>query len=219
MNRMLAQISVVAISILLLASVTFAAPQQMILGVGTTGDVLFTNTGGNNVNFVFTGDCGEGGNNCLSGNAYYQTNVGNYSMWMTGGPPTLGAPTGNVYPVNMNGSTINFAATAGSFFLDGTITLDQVAGGTHTPTFNGLLSISSTNLPGYAQGQKSEIDFTINLGSNGTLEQVYAGSVTTTSGYLSSGEVPPSVPEPGSILLFGSGVLGFAGLVRRKLHF
>ncbi len=30
---------------------------------------------------------------------------------------------------------------------------------------------------------------------------------------------PPPVPEPGGILLFGSGVLTFAGVVRRKLHF
>ncbi len=34
---------------------------------------------------------------------------------------------------------------------------------------------------------------------------------------LYSGSAPPSTPEPGSILLFGTGVLGLAGVLRRKL--
>ena len=29
----------------------------------------------------------------------------------------------------------------------------------------------------------------------------------------------PGVPEPGSLLLFGSGALGLAGMIRRKLNF
>ena len=220
MQARLTQLMLVAASVLLLVGVSVAgieAPQQLILGVSTTGDILFTNTGGNNVNFVFTGDCGKGGANCLSGYSYFGSDVGNYSMWLVGGPPTLGAPNNGVYPVSMNGSTINFEATAGAYFLDGTVALTLVSGGTNTPTFNGIMMISGTNLPGYSLGQ-TEIDFVINLGENGSLEQVYSGSRSTTSGYLSSGEVPPSVPEPGSILLLGSGVLGIAGLVRRKLH-
>jgi hypothetical protein len=30
---------------------------------------------------------------------------------------------------------------------------------------------------------------------------------------------PPPVPEPGSILLLGSGILGLAGVLRYRLHF
>jgi len=33
----------------------------------------------------------------------------------------------------------------------------------------------------------------------------------------SGGTVPPPVPEPSSIMLFGSGILGLAGVLRRKL--
>ncbi len=183
------------------------APTEVILGSSSTGDVLFTNAGGT-LTFGFTGDCGQGGSNCLAGLAYYGSSVGSYSMWSTGGPLSLGTPNNNVYPVNMNGSTINFAFTAGSYNLDGTIILDQVASGTQTPVFNGGLTISSTNLPGYSNGGYAGFDFIVNLGNNPSLESVYDGQYSTTDGYLSSGEVPPSVPEPGSIVLLGSGSPG-----------
>ena len=191
-------------------------PTQVILGV-STGDVVFTNNGGNNVTFGFTEDCGQGGNNCLSGFAYYGANVGNYEMWISGGIPSLGAPTNNVYPVNLNGASINFASTIGSLFLNGTVDNLVLNGGTQTPTFTGSLEISSTNIPGY--GGKSEMDFTINLDGNSSIEDVYSGKVHSTQGYLSSGQVPPSstVPEPGSFVLLGSGVLALGTLMRRKL--
>jgi hypothetical protein len=35
---------------------------------------------------------------------------------------------------------------------------------------------------------------------------------------LSSGEVDPIIPEPRTLILMGSGLLGMAGIVRRKLR-
>ena len=35
---------------------------------------------------------------------------------------------------------------------------------------------------------------------------------------LVSGSFGPSVPEPGTFVMFGSGIIGLAGLVRRKFH-
>jgi len=137
--------------------------------------------------------------------------------------PTLGTPSGFLYPVNMNGTTINFQFSAGSDYLDGTVNLQTLTGGTQILNFVGLLSITSSDLPGYpamcgASPCVSEIDFAINLGSDYSLEQVYSGSQQSTQGYLSSGQVSP-VPEPGSMVLFGSGVVSLAGLLRRRLNF
>jgi PEP-CTERM motif len=213
------QVMLVGCCWLLLAGTGVAGPIQVILGVSETGDVVFTNTGGNNVTIGFDGNCGEGGANCLAGTAYYGTTVGNYDMWIASGTPTLGTPTGFLYPVNMNGAVIDFASTIGSFTLDGTVDLTSVSGGTQTPTFAGTLLITSSNLPGYGVGQQSGMDFVVNLDGNPSLESVYSGLSGSTSGYLSSGEVspPPTVPEPGSIALFGSGALAVAGVLRRKL--
>lgn len=67
-------------------------------------------------------------------------------------------------------------------------------------------------------GDYALVDFIVNLGGNPTLDAVYQGQVGSTQGYLSSGEVAP-VPEPSRLLLFGSGMVGIAGLLRRKLNF
>ena len=44
------------------------------------------------------------------------------------------------------------------------------------------------------------------------------GSIPSEAFTLSGGCCPPPVPEPSSIMLFGSGILGLAGVLRRKLN-
>ncbi len=228
MKTKLVQIMLLGFCVLLLAGTSVAGPLQVILGVSETGDVVFTNTGGSTVTIGFDGSCGEGSDNCLAGSAYYGSNAGTYQMWFaSGGPPTLGAPSGFQYPVNMNGAVIDFASVIAGFSLDGTVNLTTLSGGTQTPTFAGIFTITSSNIPGYGVGDQSSMDFVVNLGNNPSVETVYAGCpgksscADMTSGYLSSGEItpPPStVPEPGNIALFGSGALALAGVIRRRLN-
>jgi hypothetical protein len=59
-------------------------------------------------------------------------------------------------------------------------------------------------------------DFTVNLGHNQTVGQIFQVVGAQTSGKVSSGELAP-VPEPGALGLLGSGVLALAGLLKRYL--
>jgi PEP-CTERM motif len=194
-----------------LTALGFGSSQPVILGNSDPGQIQFTNSGSDSANMSFTGD--------LSGFAYYGATVGSYSMTMIGGrsgPPTLGAPTDGIYPLNMNGNMIDFSSTFGSYFLDGTVDLINVTDGTNTPRFIGGLDITSSNIPGFADGAVAPLDFNIYLGRNPTIDQVYSGEAHSTEGPIASGELQP-VPEPSSIALFGSGALGLAGMLRRKL--
>ena len=78
-------------------------------------------------------------------------------------------------------------------------TLVTLANGTHNYTLSGALADSSGRV-----GATTQI--TINTGKgffNGTVD-------------LSSGDTNLSVPEPGTLGLLGTGLLGIAGLMRRK---
>ncbi len=199
--------------LILLAGLCSASPTELILGNSTTGNVQFSNVAGT-VDMSFTG-CGG---NCLEGFGYFGAVVGNYDFTLTG-TPTLGTPTSGVYPINMNGSTIDFswASQDLSMFLDATITLDNVTDGTQAPRFIGGVQITSTDLPGYAPGGNSPLDFIVYLGTNPSLDFVYNNPGSSTQGYLSAGEIGPTAPEPGSLVLFGSGVVGLATFLRRRI--
>lgn len=206
--------------LILLTTLGFSSQIPVILGNSDTGQILITNTGPNSAEVSFTGTCGAN-SDCLSGFAYYGSSVGTYSMWFASGSGdlTLGSPTGGVYPINMGGNTIDFAFNFGGFFLDGTVTLNNVTDGSNAPRFIGGLLVTSSNLAGFGDGVYSDLDFNAYLGNNPTIDEVYSGMAHSTQGPLSSGEiVPGTTPEPTSIALFGSGILGIAGVLRRRLN-
>lgn len=202
-----------------LTALGFGSSTLVILGDSSPGQVLFTNTGFDSADVSFTGTCGSP--DCLTGLGYYGTNVGTYSLWFVSGRSgnvKLESPTDGVYPIDMNGNVIDFAFGYGSSFLDGTVTLNNVTDGTNAPRFIGGLLVTMSNIPGFVVGSTSVLDFNVFLGTNPTVDQVFSGQFPSTQGPLSSGEIVPSTPEPSSFLLFGSGVLGLAGLLRRKLN-
>ena len=202
-----------------LTALSFASSTPVILGTSDPGQILVTNTGPDSADISFTGTC-SGNPDCLTGYGYYGATVGTYQMYFVSGRSgnvLLDSPTNGVYPINMNGNIIDFAFTAGSTFLDGTIILNNVTDGTNAPRFIGGLYVTGSNLPGFSDGTYSNLDFNAYLGNNPLIDQVYSGQAHSTQGPLSSGEIVPGTPEPSSIALFGSGVLGLGALLRRKL--
>jgi hypothetical protein len=85
-------------------------------------------------------------------------------------------------------------------FSSATWTLQTLANGTHNYTLDGAI-VS----PGGQVGATTQL--TINVGKG-----FFNGSAK-----LSSGDTNLVVPEPGTLSLFGTGLIGLAGIVRRKL--
>jgi hypothetical protein len=101
-------------------------------------------------------------------------------------------------------SNTNGTLFSGAF--DGPVTwsLTTLANGTHNYTLTGAISGSWM---GGATVYGATSQLTINTGRG-----FFNGSTS-----ISSGDTNIVVPEPGSLTLMGTGLLGFAGVLRRKL--
>jgi PEP-CTERM motif len=201
------------------ATGVWASAIQVTLSSSSAGGLAFTNNSGT-LGFSFTGTVAQCGHaNCMSGNALLepQTMLGKYWMWMTGSPTLMGGPSD--YAVNMNGGSINLAVSLTGFpdTLTTTLDLTDLFGGTSkTPLFDGTFSSTASTgtflAADFPSGVNGSVDFTIRLNRSSVST---LGSNQSVSGNVSSGELFPT-PEPASLALLGTGVLGLAGMVRRK---
>ena len=199
-----------------LALIALALPMA---AFATSGGVDFTNSGG-----TLTGSSAgmsvtssvliavNGLNGMVTGNDLgtlsFSTGAllsGNLQMGAVFGPPepTLGGSF--VITGNGTGGLPNGVIFSGTFHGPVTWTLVTLANGTHNYTLSG--DVTGTWYNG-STVSGATIQLTINTGKG-----FFNGTTTISSGDTNIA----AVPEPGSLTLLGTGLVGLAGMLRRKL--
>jgi hypothetical protein len=187
--------------VLLLAVLALALPMAAFadssLGITNKGGTLTGNASG----FTLTGST-----LWIVGSAT-GSNLGTLSFttgaFLTGNAQTGGTlAAGGSFVITGNGTNgvPNGVIFSGSFSDGATWEPTLLANGTHNYTLKGGLVDASGHV-----GATSQL--TINTGKG-----FFNGSVR-----LESGDTSLSVPEPGTLSLFGTGLIGLAGAIRRKL--
>jgi hypothetical protein len=197
--------------IFLLAVLALALPTAVFAG----SSVDFSNSGGTlsgtNSGLTLSGSTLFAVNGLNGGGLITGSNLGSVSFTtgalLTGSLQMGGTfAAGGTFTVTGNGSNgvPSGVLFSGTFSTPVTWTLVTLANGTHNYTLTGTLTGTLGN--GYST-QGVTVQLTINTGKG------FFNSATT----ISSGDTNITVPEPGSLSLLGTGLLGLAGMVRRKL--
>ena len=127
---------------------------------------------------------------------------------LSGGSMQMGGTfaAGGSFTITGNGSNGVPTGTifAGTFSSPATWTLVTLANGTHNYTLTGVVA-GTLGSNFYTNGVT--VQLTVNTGRG-----FFNGRT-----HISSGDTNVVVPEPGSLSLLGTGLLGLAGVIRRKL--
>jgi hypothetical protein len=179
--------------------------------------VDFTNSGGtltgSNSGFSLTGSTLIAVNGLNGGGLITGPNLGSVTFTtaaLTSGSLQMGATfaAGGTFTITGNGTNgiPNGTIFTGTFNGPVTWTLVTLANGTHNYTLSGSLS----GTLGTVSTNGVTVQLTINTGKG-----FFNGSTTISSGDTNIENL--AVPEPGTLSLLGTGLLGIAGVMRRKI--
>jgi hypothetical protein len=193
--------------LLLIAALALALPMAV---YGSNGKD-YTNSGGtlsgSDSGLTLTGSV------LVNANGLTGSNLGSVSFWtgaLTSGSLQMGGTfaAGGGFTITGNGKdgVTDGTIFSGTFSGPVTWTMVTLANGTHNYTLTGALSGTLGN---GASVYGVTVQLTVNTGKG-----FFNGSTRISSGDTN---ISTTVPEPGSLTLMGTGLIGLAGAIRRKL--
>jgi hypothetical protein len=209
--------------------VGFASADQITIGPSVANDYfVFKNTAGTTT-LGFGGSASAGGTQLTGVATYPNMNpfTGTYTFTFGSGTlPTLSLVSPFSYNVTMGTAVLNLKVCIVTCAneVDGIVDITQVSSfNPKAPQISGALTVTKSTgilFNDFAIGPGAVFDLDANMSKiNPVLgvDYVYTHPRTSVDGGMSSGEViGVPTPEPGTMALMGSGLLGLAGVLRRK---